>query len=119
MIVKAWSVLLQLFLYQIYKHMFYNKEGRIILREVIDLRFNLEVHLIIEGTGMLSRGIFTARNKNEITNVAYQYIQNIKRETGYRTTLIHKVIIDGTKDITEEVKEIDNRHIPKMDDIFW
>lgn len=78
----------------------------------------MEVHLIIEGTGTLSRGIFKARNKSEMANVAYQYIQNIKRETGYRTTLIHKVIIDGTKDITDEVKEID-RLIPKMDDIFW
>jgi hypothetical protein len=86
---------------------------------VIDLRFNLEVQLIIEGTGMMSRGIFTSRNKNEIANVAYQFIQSIKRETGYRTTFIQKVIIDGTQYITMEVKEIDNRLIPKMDDIFW
>jgi hypothetical protein len=99
--------------------MFYNRRVKTIIKEVINLRFNMEVHLIIEGTGTLSRGIFTARNKSEIANVAYQFIQNIKRETGYRTTLIHKVIIDGTKDITEEVKEIDNRLIPKMDDIFW
>lgn len=83
------------------------------------MRFNLEVHLVIEGTGMLARGSFAARNKGEIPKVAYEYIENIKRETGYRTTLIQKVMIDGTQDITEKIIEIENQPIPKMDDIFW
>lgn len=55
----------------------------------------------------------------EIPVVAYQYIQSIKRETGYRTTFIEKVMVNGKEDITAEVKEIENRPIPPIDDIFW
>ncbi|WP_160718681.1 hypothetical protein [Bacillus sp. USDA818B3_A] len=83
------------------------------------MEFNLEVHLIIEGTGLASRGRFTARNKHEIPNVAHQYIQSIKLETGYRRTLIEGVIVNGTIDITDEVIKIETQPIPPMDDIFW
>lgn len=83
------------------------------------MEFNLEVYLKIEDTGIFSGGYLKARNKSEIPRVAYQYIQSIKRETGYRTTKIEKVIVNGTEDITEEVKEIEIRPIPTMDDIFW
>ena len=83
------------------------------------MEFNLEVHLIIEGTGLAARGRFSARSKKEIPIVAHQYIKSIKRETGYRTTFIEGVMVNGTVDITEEVKEIENRPIPPMDDIFW
>jgi hypothetical protein len=55
--------------------------------------FNLEVRLCIEGTGMLSKGRFAARNNSEISFVAYQFIRDIKRETGYSTTLIEQVIV--------------------------
>ncbi|PLS03313.1 hypothetical protein [Neobacillus cucumis] len=83
------------------------------------MQFNLEVHLIIEGTGIASRGRFSARHKGEISSVAHQYIQSIKRETGYRKTFIEMVIVNGAEDITEEVREIANKPIPPMDDIFW
>jgi hypothetical protein len=83
--------------------MFYNKS------EVIDVKFILEVHLIIEGTRMVSSGPFKARNRNDIPRAAYQYIQEIKRETGFRTTVIEKVIIDGEEDITDKIKEMENR----------
>jgi hypothetical protein len=81
--------------------------------------FNLEVRLCIEGTGMLSKGRFAARNNSEISFVAYQFIRDIKRETGYRTTLIELVIVNGTEDITEEVKKIESMPIPPFDNIFW
>ncbi|WP_066385475.1 hypothetical protein [Neobacillus mesonae] len=83
------------------------------------MKFTLEVHLNIEDTGIFSGGNFYAKNKSEVPRVAYQFIQGIKQETGYRKTLIEKVIVNGTVDITEEVKEIENRPIPPMDDIFW
>ncbi|MCM3727064.1 hypothetical protein M3226_15385 [Neobacillus cucumis] len=83
------------------------------------MEFNLEVHLNIDETGLLARGRFSARKREEMSNVAHQYIQSIKRETGYRKTLIEKVIVNGTEDITGEVKKIENRPIPPMDDIFW
>ena len=69
------------------------------------MEFNLEVHLNIDETGLLARGRFLARKREEMSNVAYQYIQSIKRETGYHSTLIEKVIVNGTEDITEEVKK--------------
>ncbi|MEC1524631.1 hypothetical protein P9D43_21740 [Neobacillus niacini] len=81
--------------------------------------FNLEVHLCIEGTGILSKGRIAARKKSEIPLVAYQMIRDIKRDTGYRTTLIQQVIVNGTVDITEEVKIIDCMPIPPLDTIFW
>ncbi|ULT59384.1 hypothetical protein L1999_13000 [Neobacillus drentensis] len=83
------------------------------------MEFNLEVHLKIEGTGLFVRGRFSARNKQDIPAVAHQYIQSIKHETGYRRTLIEEVMVNGSIDITEEVKEIENQPIPPMDDIFW
>jgi hypothetical protein len=81
--------------------------------------FNLEVHLCIEGTRMLSKGRFAARHKSEIPLLAYQVVRSIKRETGYRTTLIEKVIVNGTDDISEEVKKIESLPIPPLDNIFW
>jgi hypothetical protein len=91
----------------------------IIKKEVVDVEFTSKVHLNIEGTGNLLRGSFKARNKSEMPSVANNYIQSIKRETGYRKTIIEQVIVNGTEDITEEVKAIENRPIPPMDDIFW
>jgi hypothetical protein len=86
---------------------------------VIVVKFNLEVQLLIEGTAMLSRGSFFAKNRMEVPFVVFQFIQKLKRETGYRTTIIQKVMVDGSKDITKEVIEIDSRPIPPMEDIFW
>jgi hypothetical protein len=83
------------------------------------VKFNLEVQLLIEGTAMLSRGSFFAKNRMEVPHVAYQHIHKLKRETGYRITIIQKVMVNGSQDITKEVIEIDSRPIPPMADIFW
>jgi hypothetical protein len=82
------------------------------------MELNLEVHLIIEGTGLVAKGRFSARNNKEMANVAHKYIRSIMRKTGYRRTFIEKVIVNGTEDITEEVWEIENKPIPPMDNIF-
>lgn len=79
--------------------------------EVICVYFNLEAHLYIDGTGIISKGCFKARKKSEIPLVAYQYIRDIKRETGFRPTLIEKVIVNGTEDITEEVMKVERMPI--------
>lgn len=68
---------------------------------------------------MLSKGRFAARNQSEILLIAYQVVRNIKRETGYRTTLIEQVIVNGSKDITEDVKKFECMPIPPLDNIFW
>lgn len=68
---------------------------------------------------MLSKGRFAARNQSEIPLIAYQVVRNIKRETGYRTTLIEQVIVNGSEDITEDVKKIECMPIPPLDNIFW
>ncbi|NHM31283.1 hypothetical protein [Neobacillus terrae] len=83
------------------------------------MNFNLEVQLRIDGTGVAQTGAFNARKAEEIPEVAYQFIQHIKRETGYRETIIEKVIINHDHDITDMVLEIENRPIPKMDDVWW
>ena len=83
------------------------------------MEFNLEVHLIIEGSGLVAKGRFSVRNKKEMATVAHKYIRSIMHETGYRRTYIEKVIVNGIEEITEEVREIEKRPIPPMDDIFW
>jgi hypothetical protein len=93
--------------------MFYNgRRGDI-------MEFLLDVNLSIEGSGVSSSGYFYARNKSEIPKVAYQFIQDTKRESGYRKMVINKVIVNGSEDITYVVKEIESRPIPPMDDIYW
>jgi hypothetical protein len=83
------------------------------------MEFNLEVQMKIGGTGVLSGGRFRAHNQKEIPKVAHQYIRQIKYDTGYRDTVIEKVTVDGTEDITSAVIEIDTQAIPDLDDIFW
>lgn len=83
------------------------------------MEFSVEVHLRIDGTGMLSGGTFKARSRRQIAEAAYEYIRRIKYETGYRHTVIEKVIVNGETDITEEVKNIENLPIPGLDDVFW
>jgi hypothetical protein len=83
------------------------------------MKFILTVHLDIEGQKLMQYGDFTARRVEDIPRIAYEWIQHIKRETGYRPTYIEKVIVDSEKDITEEVRAIDEAPIPEMNDIFW
>jgi hypothetical protein len=83
------------------------------------MNFILKVHLNIGGNRGEHRGQFTAKNADDIVQVAYDYIRSIKLETGYRKTIIEKVILNGEHEITDLVQEIENRPIPKMNDVFW
>jgi hypothetical protein len=82
------------------------------------MRFNLQLSLDIEGNSTYVRGEYTARSKADIPSVAYRQINKIKRETGYRSTYIEKVVVNKMDDITELVKNLENRPIPDMDEVF-
>ncbi|MDE3841073.1 hypothetical protein C0966_17570 (plasmid) [Bacillus methanolicus] len=76
---------------------------------------HLKVHFDIEGNKLMQSGTFTVRKEEDIPTVAYKWIQKIKRETGYRDTRIDKVIVNNEKDITEEVRALDEAPIPDID----
>jgi D-mannonate dehydratase len=73
------------------------------------LKASINVHLIVNGTPTLKRGVFTVLRSEDIPKVAHEWIRRIRRETGYygNESIIEKVIVDGDKDITFEVKAID------------
>jgi hypothetical protein len=73
------------------------------------MRASIDVHLIVSGTRTLKRGDFNVLRQEDIPKVAHDWIRKIRRETGYygEDSLIEKVIVDGSKDITFEVKIID------------
>lgn len=75
------------------------------------MKVQIEVHLIIEGTGYLRRGPldvdpveYVQDPETAIIKTAYEFISEIKSRTGYRETVIEKVIYDGKHDITELVR---------------
>jgi hypothetical protein len=73
------------------------------------MKASINVHLKVNGTRSLKRGIFNVLRSEEIPKVAHEWIRQIRRETGYYgdKSIIEKVIVDGNKDITVEVKVID------------
>ncbi|MDE3840984.1 hypothetical protein C0966_17100 (plasmid) [Bacillus methanolicus] len=78
------------------------------------MRIKLTIHLDIDGNKLLQSGSFSARKEEDIPGIAYEWIQQIKRETGYRPTRIEKVIVNGEKDITEKVRTLDKAPIPDI-----
>jgi hypothetical protein len=73
------------------------------------MKASIDVHLVVNGTKTLKRGDFNVLRTEDIPKVAHDWIRRIRRETGYygEDSLIEKVIVDGDKDITYEVKVID------------
>jgi hypothetical protein len=73
------------------------------------MRASIDVHLIVNGSKTLIRGDFNVLRSEDIPQIAHNWIRQIRRETGYygEDSLIEKVIVDGEKDITFEVKVID------------
>jgi hypothetical protein len=70
------------------------------------MRFNVQVDLNIEGNKL--RQSNTIYCKEEILpEKIYEWIRTIKRETGYRDTVILRVIYDGEHDVTEVVREME------------
>lgn len=83
------------------------------------MKVQIEVHLIIEGTGYLRRGPldvdpveYVEDPETAIVKTAYEFIRETKSQTGYRHTEIEKVIYDGEHDITDMVKN----YQPYIDD---
>jgi hypothetical protein len=85
------------------------------------MKASINVHLIVNGTRTLKRGSINVLRLEDIPKVAHNWIRQIRKETGYygQQSIIEKVIADGNQDITEQVKEIDNRPIQPLDDVFW
>jgi hypothetical protein len=81
------------------------------------MRVVIDVHLNIQGTRLSKGGEFNLRNNQSIPEFAYEWIKNIKHDTGYRPTVIEKVLSNGD-DITDQVNEIENRPIPDLD-FLW
>jgi hypothetical protein len=74
------------------------------------MKASINVHLIVNGTPSLKRGVFNVLRPEDIPKAAHNWIRQIRRETGYygNESIIEKVIVDGDQDITFEVKAIDD-----------
>lgn len=86
------------------------------------MKVNIDVFLYIEGSHLRSGGAFNINPREYKDNpdlsvaiVAYQYIQSIIKETGYKETIIKKVIYEGKKDITKLTRQI--KRIPPPDNL--
>jgi hypothetical protein len=73
----------------------------------------IEIHLTIEGTGNSVAGDFTVNNRDfkkdpdfTCAVIAYEWIQKLKYDTGFRETTIDEVTWNQENDITELVKKI-------------
>jgi hypothetical protein len=67
------------------------------------MRFSIEVALKIEGVILKQGGQFYAKKNEEIVRIATKFIREIKMSTGMRDTKIVQVMIDGERDITDQV----------------
>lgn len=79
------------------------------------MNINLEIHLKIGDSRWMQRGSFNVRYKEDIAQLAYDWIQRIRFETGHRHTVIEKVIWNNEHDITEEVIALARAPIPQDD----
>jgi hypothetical protein len=79
------------------------------------MRITLDIHLIINCTRTLKRTIFQVQKEEDIPPLAYNWIRSVRRETGYygNESIIEKVIWNADKDITIQVKAIDEAPIPE------
>jgi hypothetical protein len=80
------------------------------------MRVNIDVHLVVNGTRTMLSAPFEIWNKEDISQIAHEWIMRIRRETGYygHHSIIQKVIVNGDIDVTDQVKEIDERPIPDL-----
>ncbi|MFP7445215.1 hypothetical protein SFC50_16120 [Bacillus infantis] len=77
------------------------------------MRVLIEIQLTIDGTGSVSTGDFTVNNQDfkkdpdfACAVIAYEWIQKLKYDTGFRETTIDEVTWNQENDITELVKTI-------------
>jgi hypothetical protein len=81
------------------------------------MKASIDLHLIINGVRTVKRGEFQIRWNEDVSVVAHNWVRLIRKETGHHA-VIEKVIVDGDKDVTGKVKEIDEAPIPDLD-FFW
>lgn len=67
------------------------------------MNIHIEVHFKINGIGVLRKGSF--RIKNDEVHTAYDFICQMQRDYPY-DLILRKVIVNGDKDITDEVKKM-------------
>jgi hypothetical protein len=81
------------------------------------MRITIELHMIVNGTRSMKRGVFDINRNEDIAQFAYGWVKHVRMETGYfgNQSIIEKVIVDGDQDITEQVKAIDEAPIPDLD----
>lgn len=82
------------------------------------MRITIQVDLNIEGIRSTLGGEFNLRYNESIPQFAYNWIKQIKKDTGYRNTIIEKVTLNGTDDITDKVKAIEEAPIHDLD-FLW
>ncbi|WP_248892213.1 hypothetical protein [Bacillus methanolicus] len=70
---------------------------------------------LLESNKLMQSESFTVKKVENIPSIAHEWIRQIKRETGYRDTIIEKVLVNNEEDITKEVREIDEAPIPDID----
>lgn len=76
------------------------------------MRINLEIHHNIDGNRGMQAGSFNVRYKEDIPQLAFNWIKKIRYETGYRKTIIEKVIWNNEHDITEDVIALAKAPLP-------
>jgi hypothetical protein len=81
------------------------------------MRITIELHMIVNGTRSMKRGVFDINRNEDIAQFAYGWVKHVRMETGYfgNQSIIEKVIVDGDQDITEQVKAIAEAPIPDLD----
>lgn len=77
------------------------------------MEVHIRLHLKIEGIGSRQEGMFPVnqrdfKNDSDMTVgvIAYEWVQRIMHQSGYRETEITEVVYNEEHDITEVVKQI-------------
>ena len=68
------------------------------------MRFVVNLHLDIDGNRTLINNEFFCDKKMLLPKI-HSWLRDIKMETGYRKTIIEKVLVNSEHDIAEEVSK--------------
>jgi hypothetical protein len=69
--------------------------------------FEVEMHYLIDGDRNMSSNRFMCR-RHELPCKISGWLKSIKMETGYRKTVVEKIILNGSKDIPGEIMDYKN-----------
>lgn len=68
------------------------------------MQVHITIHLDIAGNKVMKRANFNINKEDDVVRVAYEFICQIKKETGFRDTVIEEVILNNKNDITESIR---------------